>query len=95
MCGGSFLIVNNVAALKRYQDSFLLWWLIVIRIEGGLREPETQGGRAWGPQVPIGICASRQCLLIKGKSFLSDFGAEYMEIPSALFSNVFLEKFYN
>lgn len=44
MCGGSFLIVSNVAALKKYQDSFLLWWLIVIRIEGGLKGAETQGG---------------------------------------------------
>lgn len=45
--------------------------------------------------MPIGICASRQCLVIKRKSFLSDFGAEYTEIPFALLSNVFLEKFYN
>lgn len=45
--------------------------------------------------MPIGICASRQCLVIKRKSFLSDLGAEYMEIPFAPLSNVFLGKFYN
>ena len=45
--------------------------------------------------MPIGICASRQCLVIKRKSFLYDFGAEYTEIPFAILSNVFLEKFYN
>lgn len=32
MCGGSLLIVNNVAALKRYQDRLLLGWLMVLRI---------------------------------------------------------------
>ena len=47
------------------------------------------------PAILIPACASRQCLVIKRKSFLSDFGAESTEIPFALLSNVFLEKFYN
>lgn len=63
MCDGSFLIVSNVAALKRYQDSFPLSWLMGVRIAWGVREAGTRGG---GPghlarTHAYGAYASRQC----------------------------------
>lgn len=59
MCGGSFLIVNNVAALKRYQDSLHLGWLIFCRIAWDIRGTKTQAGGKWGQSV--GVCASSLC----------------------------------
>lgn len=55
MCGGSFLIVNNVAALKRYWDRLLLGWLIALRIAWEIRRREHV--------LPIGWCLCLQPVL--------------------------------
>lgn len=63
MCGGSFLIVNNVAALKRYQDRLLLGWLIAPE----LHEIRRRNTRRWWAGVP----ASSQCCRYRRKLFIS------------------------